>query len=142
MQTGTRNWAVFNIGRVVAGLGVGLVSVMVPMYQSECSPKWIRGAVVSCYQWTICLGLLLAAIFSNAFQARESMSSWQIPIGVQFVWAAVLSFGMIFLPEVIDSRIANYPRTHQLIVAPLAHQEGSRSRSCKVSFSTCWFTHR
>jgi MFS transporter, SP family, sugar:H+ symporter len=100
MQTGTLNWAAFNIGRVIAGLGVGLVSMLVPMYQSECSPKWIRGAVVSCYQWAITIGLLLAAIFSNGFQARRDHSSWRIPLGIQFVWAFILAAGMFFLPEV------------------------------------------
>ena len=28
--------------RIFAGWGVGMVSILVPMYQSECSPKWIR----------------------------------------------------------------------------------------------------
>jgi len=32
----------FVAGRILAGWGVGMVSVLTPMYQSECSPKWIR----------------------------------------------------------------------------------------------------
>ena len=60
LQTGAHNWATFIVGRFFAGFGVGLVSTLVPMYQSECAPKWIRGAVVSGYQWTITIGLLLA----------------------------------------------------------------------------------
>lgn len=60
MQTGSTSIALYVVGRVFAGLGVGLVSTLVPMYQSECAPKWIRGAVVSGYQWTITIGLLLA----------------------------------------------------------------------------------
>jgi MFS family permease len=53
MQTATVEVPLFVVGRVFAGLGVGMVSCLVPMYQAECSPKWIRGAVVSCYQWAI-----------------------------------------------------------------------------------------
>ena len=42
MQAGASALALFVVGRVFAGLGVGMVSMLIPMYQSECSPKWIR----------------------------------------------------------------------------------------------------
>lgn len=44
------------MGRFVAGLGVGNLSVGVPMFQSECCPKEIRGAVVASYQLMITIG--------------------------------------------------------------------------------------
>lgn len=99
MQTASTAIPLFVVGRVIAGLGVGLVSCLVPMYQSECSPKWIRGAVVGAYQWAITIGLLLAAVVNNATHARDNHSAYRIPIAVQFIWAAVLSFGMVWLPE-------------------------------------------
>ena len=70
------------------------------MYQSECSPKWIRGAVVGCYQWAITIGLLLSNIVNNATKNRPNHSSYRIPIAIQFIWAAVLAGGMVLLPEV------------------------------------------
>ena len=100
IQTASTGIAVFVVGRVFAGLGVGLVSTLVPMYQSECSPKWIRGAVVGLYQWAITIGLLFAAIFNNATKNRPDHSSYRIPIAIQFIWAAVLAGGMALLPEV------------------------------------------
>ncbi|TFK39852.1 MFS monosaccharide transporter [Crucibulum laeve] len=99
MQTAATAVPLFVVGRVFAGLGVGLVSVLIPMYQSECSPKWIRGAVVSTYQWAITIGLLLASVVNNATKGRDNASAYQIPIAVQFVWAAILAGGMILLPE-------------------------------------------
>lgn len=99
MQTGATDIPLFVAGRVFAGLGVGMVSCLVPMYQSECSPKWVRGAVVSCYQWAITIGLLLAAIVNEATHLRTDASSYRIPIAIQFVWAGILSLGMFFLPE-------------------------------------------
>jgi SP family sugar:H+ symporter-like MFS transporter len=39
-------WGAFIAGRFIAGMGVGMVSCCVPMYQSECSPKAVRGFVV------------------------------------------------------------------------------------------------
>lgn len=38
------------LGRAVTGLGVGVASSVVPVYQSEISPKEIRGRVVSLQQ--------------------------------------------------------------------------------------------
>lgn len=99
LQTASVTAAPFVVGRVFAGLGVGLVSCLVPMYQSECSPKWIRGAVVSLYQWAITIGILLAAVINNATQGRSNHSAYQIPISIQFVWAFILGFGMMLLPE-------------------------------------------
>ncbi|KAJ7618453.1 monosaccharide importer [Roridomyces roridus] len=92
-------WATFIVGRVIAGLGVGLISCLVPMYQSECSPKNLRGLIVGLYQLAITIGALLAAIVSNATKTETSFSSWRTPIAVQFAWAFVLGGGMIFLPE-------------------------------------------
>jgi len=43
----------FIAGRFFAGYGVGLISAMIPLYQSETSPKWIRGTVVGAYQLAI-----------------------------------------------------------------------------------------
>ncbi|KAI0955077.1 hypothetical protein AcW1_006768 [Taiwanofungus camphoratus] len=99
LQTGSSNLATFVVGRVFAGLGVGLISTLVPMYQSECAPRWIRGAVVSGYQWAITIGLLLASVINNATKNRDNHAAWRIPISVQFIWAFVLCVGMIFLPE-------------------------------------------
>ncbi|KAH9888512.1 MFS monosaccharide transporter [Cubamyces lactineus] len=89
----------FILGRFFAGVGVGLVSTLIPMYQSECAPKWIRGAVISCYQWAVTIGIVLASVTNNATKDRPSNSAWQIPICVQFVWATVLFLGMLWLPE-------------------------------------------
>lgn len=99
LQTGCHQWAAFVVGRVIAGIGVGLVSTLIPMYQSECSPKWIRGAVVSGYQWAITIGLLLASVVNNATKDRDDHSAWRIPTAIQFIWAGVLTVGMLWLPE-------------------------------------------
>ncbi|KAF8165953.1 monosaccharide importer [Crassisporium funariophilum] len=92
-------WATFVVGRVIAGFGVGLVSCLVPMYQSECAPKSIRGLIVGLYQLAITIGALLAAIVLNATKNQASHSAWRTPIAVQFAWAAVLGGGMMLLPE-------------------------------------------
>lgn len=99
LQTIATDIPLFVAGRFFAGLGVGLLSATIPLYQSETSPKWIRGAVVGCYQWAITIGLLLAAIVNNATKDRYDTGSYRIPVAVQFAWAIILFGGMLILPE-------------------------------------------
>ncbi|KAH8154043.1 uncharacterized protein LAJ45_01810 [Morchella importuna] len=87
------------VGRLLAGFGVGLVSALVPMYQSETSPKWIRGTIVGCYQLAITIGLLLAACANQGTHNRNDTGSYRIPLAIQFLWAIILSIGMFILPE-------------------------------------------
>ena len=58
--TTTKTWYQISLGRWVAGLGVGGLSVLTPMYQSETAPRYVRGALVSCYQLFITLGIFTA----------------------------------------------------------------------------------
>ncbi|GAA6062675.1 hypothetical protein JCM10212_002498 [Sporobolomyces blumeae] len=99
LQTGASSLAVFTVGRVFAGLGVGGTSCLVPVYQAEVAPKSIRGGLVACYQWMITIGLLIAAVIVNATKNRPNKSCYQIPIGLQFCWFAILLVGLLILPE-------------------------------------------
>ncbi|MCO5585384.1 hypothetical protein L7F22_039317 [Adiantum nelumboides] len=96
---GMHDDGLFVAGRVIAGLGVGVISTIVPMYQSETAPRWIRGAVVSGYQWAITIGLLIAAIVNNSTNSRSDTGAYRIPIALQIGFAIIMSIGIIFLPE-------------------------------------------
>jgi SP family sugar:H+ symporter-like MFS transporter len=99
LQTAATHIPLFVAGRFFAGYGVGMISATIPLYQSETSPKWIRGTVVGAYQLAITIGLLLAAIVDNATKDHDNSGSYRIPIAVQFAWALILFIGCIFLPE-------------------------------------------
>ncbi|KAL9599706.1 MAG: hypothetical protein Q9219_003694 [cf. Caloplaca sp. 3 TL-2023] len=99
MQTAATAIPLFVAGRFFAGFGVGLISAIVPLYQSETAPKWIRGAIVGCYQLAITIGLLIAAVVDNATKDRNDTGSYRIPVAVQFAWAIIMVVGMLILPE-------------------------------------------
>lgn len=99
LQTGASTQEAFIAGRFFAGLGVGLVSVQIPMYQAETLPKWIRGFIVGTYQLAITIGLLFAALANYGTGDRADSGAYRIPLGVQFVFSLILSGGMAFLPE-------------------------------------------
>ncbi|OBT77704.1 hypothetical protein VF21_03741 [Pseudogymnoascus sp. 05NY08] len=116
LQTASTAIPLFLAGRFFAGLGVGLVSALIPLYQSETAPKWIRGVIVGAYQLAITIGLLLAAVVDNATSKRNDTGSYRIPIAVQFAYAIILGGGMLFLPE-----------TPRYLVKRTRHDKAARS---------------
>lgn len=56
--TAMDSWVHMTMGRIVAGVGVGILSIGVPMFQSEVCPREIRGPVVASYQLMITIGIL------------------------------------------------------------------------------------
>jgi len=99
LQTAATEIPTFVAGRFFAGYGVGMLSALVPLYQSETAPKWIRGAVVGAYQLAITIGLLIAAVVDNSTSNRNDSGAYRIPIAIQFAWAIILVIGMLILPE-------------------------------------------
>ncbi|KAL2071794.1 hypothetical protein VTL71DRAFT_13029 [Oculimacula yallundae] len=99
MAVGPGMWVGIVMGRWVAGLGVGGLSVLVPLYMSETSPVNVRGAVVSCYQLFITIGIFTADCINYGTEAMDNTGSYRIPMGIGFIWAIILGVGIIFLPE-------------------------------------------
>ncbi|KAH6662767.1 hypothetical protein B0J14DRAFT_553651 [Halenospora varia] len=98
--TSERQWVQFAMGRFAAGLGIGALSTSVPMYQSESVPKAIRGPVVSSYQLLITMGIWTAYMVNYGTSAAYTNDAqWRIPNGLSALWAVILGFSMIWLPE-------------------------------------------
>lgn len=99
MTSADHKWYQIVVGRWIAGLGVGALSLLVPMYQSESAPRQIRGALISTYQLFITLGILVANCINYGTETRTDTGSWRIPMGISFVWVLILGTGIIFFPE-------------------------------------------
>ena len=99
LQVASTSVPLLVVGRVIAGFGVGIVSAIIILYMSEISPKAVRGAIVSGYQFAITIGLLLASCVDQATHLRNDTGSYRIPIAIQFLWGLILGIGLFFLPE-------------------------------------------
>lgn len=62
------------VARLIGGIGVGMASVLAPLYISEFSPPKIRGRLVALYQLSIVIGILLA-YYSNTLLLGFSMEN-------------------------------------------------------------------
>ncbi|CAK7201151.1 hypothetical protein SEUCBS139899_003853 [Sporothrix eucalyptigena] len=96
---GGDSYAEIVIGRLIAGIGTGLESATVILYMSEICPRKVRGALVAGYQFCITIGLLMAACITYKTSSWDTANAFRLPIGLQFIWAAILGFGIIFLPD-------------------------------------------
>lgn len=88
----------FIIMRFSAGIGVGMASMLSPMYIAEISPASIRGRNVAINQLTIVLGILITNL-SNYFLADIGENAWRWMFGLGIVPSILFFVGVIFLPE-------------------------------------------
>lgn len=99
LQVAAGGLALLIVGRVISGIGIGIISAVVPLYQAEAAQKHMRGAIITTYQLAITLGLLVSSAVSQGTESINAPSSYRVPIGLQYVWSVVLGVGMVFLPE-------------------------------------------
>ncbi|KAF3545017.1 hypothetical protein DY000_02000653 [Brassica cretica] len=85
------------VGRLLAGIGIGISSAIVPLYISEISPTEIRGALGSVNQLFICIGILAALIAGLPLAANPLW--WRTMFGVAVIPSVLLAIGMGFSPE-------------------------------------------
>ncbi len=68
------------IGRIIVGFGVGIASMIIPVYLSEVSPVCIRGKVVACYVVVITIGQVISCCISLILNRN-----WRLMLGISAV---------------------------------------------------------
>jgi MFS transporter, SP family, galactose:H+ symporter len=91
-----QNYALIMTGRFVAGLAVGIGSVIAPLYIAEISPQNKRGTLVSLNQLMIVLGILASFLVSYMFSDE---ADWRSMFIVAFIPAGLQLAGLFFIPE-------------------------------------------
>ncbi|MGD2170044.1 MAG: sugar porter family MFS transporter [Chlamydiota bacterium] len=83
-------------GRFIIGLGIGLASLVVPLYIAEMSPAKHRGMLVSFNQFAITIGILLAYIINYYFSSSQD---WRWMFGFAFIPAVLQLIGLYFISD-------------------------------------------
>jgi len=88
----------FIASRFFAGIGVGMASMLSPMYIAEISPPKVRGRMVAINQLTIVLGQVITH-FEN-FQLRDiGPNAWRWMFGLGMIPSFLFLVGVLFVPE-------------------------------------------
>ncbi|MBQ2796520.1 MAG: sugar porter family MFS transporter [Tidjanibacter sp.] len=100
--------------RIVGGVGIGIVSIVSPIYISEVSPARVRGTLVSLYQLAVTMGFLLAYLANwlidsginpaltgdlSLWQRMFNSEAWRGMLGSETLPALLFFVIIFFIPE-------------------------------------------
>ncbi|KAI6784836.1 uncharacterized protein J7T54_007930 [Emericellopsis cladophorae] len=100
LQTGAENYSYVIGGRSISGCDVGILAMIIPLYQAELAHPDIRGLVTGLQQFMLGVGGVCGAWISyGTYIGFTNDRQWRIPFGLQIVPAALLAGLIVFFPE-------------------------------------------
>lgn len=102
LQTGAHHdIALIYAGRTIAGLGIGGMSSITPVFVSENCPPRTRGRVAGLFQEFLVIGTTFAywLDYGVALRIPTSTKQWRIPVAVQIIPGGLMLIGLFFLNE-------------------------------------------
>lgn len=98
-QTFATGMPMMLLGRIVAGFGVGALSTIVPVYQSEISPPHNRGKL-ACIEFSGNIIGYAASVWVDYFCSYiEGDWAWRLPLLMQCFMGALLCVGSFLICE-------------------------------------------
>ncbi|KAI3321394.1 general substrate transporter [Xylariaceae sp. AK1471] len=102
--SGPGAYAMMIVGRIISGVGIGLVSTSVPLYQSEVAPAGKRGKYVVLNHVGFVAGLAAGfwvgyAVTFWTTTAHDQYISWRFSLAVNLIPSLIFGIGLPFLPE-------------------------------------------
>ncbi|KAL1991062.1 hypothetical protein VTN49DRAFT_5566 [Thermomyces lanuginosus] len=98
MMTTTSIGALY-AGRLIIGLGNGILLTSSQLYIQECAPAYFRGIMISIFMCWTSIGSLIGTIIDNFTEKIIGKNSYIIPLGLIFIIPVILCVGMFFIPE-------------------------------------------
>ncbi|WP_260256341.1 sugar porter family MFS transporter [Elizabethkingia miricola] len=86
----------FVLFRIIGGMGIGIASMLSPMYISEMAPASVRGRLISVFQLGIVTGILVI-YFVNAYIAGIHNEAWNISTGWRWMFGSGVIPSVIFI---------------------------------------------
>ncbi len=90
------SFTMFVLFRIIGGIGVGMASMVVPMYIAEIAPPKRRGALVGNYQLAIVIGIVVV-YFVNYFIALQGNANWNLNLGWRWMFGSEIIPSILYL---------------------------------------------
>ncbi|RYY88007.1 MAG: MFS transporter [Chitinophagaceae bacterium] len=90
------SFSVFVLFRIIGGIGVGIASMVVPMYIAEIAPADKRGSLVAFNQLAIVIGIVVV-YFVNYFIALQGDDQWNLTRGWRWMFASEAIPSVLYL---------------------------------------------
>ncbi|KAL5425438.1 hypothetical protein PMIN07_011719 [Paraphaeosphaeria minitans] len=98
LQISAQEYAMLTVGRLIGGVGIGMLATISPLYISEIAPPEIRGALLVLQEFSIVFGIVVAFWITYGTRYMTSEWSWRLPFLIQLIPGLVLGVGIMFLP--------------------------------------------
>lgn len=135
LQTTAYGLAHMIVGRVVTGIGNGINTSTVPMYQAETTKARSRGRMISIEGWFITIGITISywITYGTSF-SHDAAIQWRTPIALQIAFGLVTAFMLFGLPESPRYLMAKDRREEALEVLALLEGADQQSEAVQSQF--------
>ncbi|EPS94654.1 hypothetical protein FOMPIDRAFT_1133925 [Fomitopsis schrenkii] len=120
------------VARILTGVGVGYITSVTPVYQSEVTLPEHRGWQLCCQMSSMLFGLMIAYWINYGFFFYDGQVQWRFPLLFQCVFAIYVIFMTMFMPETprwlmrhetspargieVLARLRDLPTDHEIVV--------------------------
>ncbi|PPJ57782.1 hypothetical protein CBER1_00118 [Cercospora berteroae] len=98
VQTAAVSYDMLVIARFIGGIGIGMFSMVTPLYISEISSAEVRGSLLVCEEFSIVVGIVIAFWTTYGTYHMDNEWAWRLPFLLQMVPADMVGVGICFLP--------------------------------------------
>ncbi|OOF98884.1 hypothetical protein ASPCADRAFT_204595 [Aspergillus carbonarius ITEM 5010] len=98
LQTASVDYAMLTVARLIGGVGIGMLSMVAPLYISEISPPECRGTLLVMEELFIVLGIVIAYWITYGTRYMTGEWAWRLPFLLQLIPGFILVAGVIILP--------------------------------------------
>lgn len=98
LQTAAVDYAMLTVARFIGGIGIGMLSMVAPLYISEISPPESRGTLLVLEEFCIVSGIVIAFWITYGTRFIPGEWSWRLPFLLQMIPGFVLVAGVYVLP--------------------------------------------
>ncbi|KXH33619.1 hypothetical protein CSIM01_11784 [Colletotrichum simmondsii] len=99
LQAGAHEYGLFSAGRIIGGVGNGMVTSTIPTWQSECARPHQRGFLITLSGALISGGIMIAYWVDYGFYFLEGTIRWRFPVAFQSFFTIIVMIGLLYLPD-------------------------------------------